>query len=341
MIGVTLASRAGYFRQEIAQGRQIEHPDPWDPAEWCQRLPARVAVRTGEREVWIGAWLYQVESGVGRPIPVILLDTDMADNDSADREITHRLYGDGAAYRLKQEIVLGIGGVRMLAALGGEVRKYHLNEGHAAFLKLELLRREGGGESADPLRDIPPCAAWRKMSGHAGRSTPAVPAAPADDPHADHGAARAPDPHAGHDAASSPYRTLAYSDLRALNPQSAPPATLEVQARLTGVMWRSIWTVNGEKLGESQPVRLRLGQRVRLSMVNETMMEDPMHLHGSFARLENGQGAAGPMKHTFIVKPAQTVAVEFHCRHRRPLGLSLPSLLPRWGHGVSGGRRKR
>ena len=154
VIGVTLASRAGYFRQEIVQGRQVEHPDHWDPAQWCQRVPARVAVRIGEREVWIGSWLYQVESGVGRPIPVILLDTDLADNDPFDREITHRLYGDDAAYRLKQEIVLGIGGVRMLAALGVEVSKYHLNEGHAAFLTLELLRREGSRERADPLRDL-------------------------------------------------------------------------------------------------------------------------------------------------------------------------------------------
>jgi starch phosphorylase len=147
LVGVTLASRSGYFRQEIVQGRQVEHPDQWDPAQWCQRLPARVAVRIAERQVWIGAWLYQVESGVGRPIPVILLDTDLADNDPVDREITHRLYGDDAAYRLKQEIVLGIGGVRMLAALSVEVGKYHLNEGHAAFLTLELLRREGSRDS--------------------------------------------------------------------------------------------------------------------------------------------------------------------------------------------------
>jgi FtsP/CotA-like multicopper oxidase with cupredoxin domain len=103
----------------------------------------------------------------------------------------------------------------------------------------------------------------------------------------------------------------AYADLRALRPEPAPPPTVEVEARLTGVMWRYIWTVNDGKLGESEPVRLRLGQRVRLSMVNDTMMEHPMHLHGFFARLDNGQGAAGPMKHTFIVKPAETVVVEF------------------------------
>lgn len=79
-----------------------------------------------------------------------------------------------------------------------------------------------------------------------------------------------------------------------------------------------------EKLGESEPVRLRLGQRVPLSMVNETMMEHRMHLHGFFARLQNGHPIAGPLKHTFIVRPAETVVAEFtadaagprvfHCR---------------------------
>jgi starch phosphorylase len=72
---------------------------------------------------------------------VILLDTDLPENQAEDRELTHYLYGGDEAYRLKQEMVLGIGGVRMLAALGFTIRKYHLNEGHAALLTLELLRR--------------------------------------------------------------------------------------------------------------------------------------------------------------------------------------------------------
>jgi starch phosphorylase len=141
MIGVTLISRTGYFRQGIIGGSQIENPDVWQPERWCRSLPARVAVSIGGRDVWIGAWLHIVEGHGGGAIPVVLLDTDLADNSPEDREITHHLYGGDEAYRLKQEIVLGIGGVRMLGALGVEVRKYHLNEGHAAFLTLELLRR--------------------------------------------------------------------------------------------------------------------------------------------------------------------------------------------------------
>jgi len=72
---------------------------------------------------------------------VLLLDTDLEENRREDREITHYLYGGDETYRLKQEIVLGIGGVRLLQALGFKIRQYHLNEGHSALLGLELLRR--------------------------------------------------------------------------------------------------------------------------------------------------------------------------------------------------------
>ncbi|MEJ2688028.1 MAG: alpha-glucan family phosphorylase, partial [Gammaproteobacteria bacterium] len=82
-----------------------------------------------------------LEGGTDYTVPVVLLDTDLPDNTPEDREITHYLYGDGDQYRLKQEIVLGIGGARMLQALGFHVHTYHMNEGHSALLALELLRR--------------------------------------------------------------------------------------------------------------------------------------------------------------------------------------------------------
>lgn len=141
MVGVTLASRAGYFRQEIVEGRQVERPAFWQPQQWAQRLRAKVALQIDAREVWVGAWLYTVEGHRGGAVPVILLDTDLPENEAEDREITHYLYGGDETYRLKQEMVLGIGGVQMLGALGLAIRKYHLNEGHAALLTLELLRR--------------------------------------------------------------------------------------------------------------------------------------------------------------------------------------------------------
>lgn len=141
MVGVTLVSRAGYFRQDIVEGRQVERPDVWDPERWAQRLPAKVAVEIGGRDVWVGAWLYRIEGHRGGAAPVILLDTDLAENREEDRALTHYLYGGDESYRLQQEMVLGIGGVRILGALGLPIRKYHLNEGHAALLTLELLRR--------------------------------------------------------------------------------------------------------------------------------------------------------------------------------------------------------
>ena len=152
LVGVSLVSRAGYFRQEIdAQGRQIEHPALWDPARWAQPLGAKVAIRIEGRAVWVGAWLYMLESDVGGRAPVILLDTYLDENHPDDREITHYLYGGDDAYRFKQEMVLGIGGARLLHALGFRVSAYHMNEGHSALLGLELLRRY-----AYPAEDLRP-----------------------------------------------------------------------------------------------------------------------------------------------------------------------------------------
>jgi len=142
MVGVSLVSRAGYFRQEIdAQGQQQEHPATWDPKRWAQPLDAKIAVPIDGRTVWIGAWLYVMEGSMGGRQPILLLDTDLDENGSDDREITHYLYGGDNAYRFKQEIVLGIGGVRLLQALGFTIRHYHMNEGHSALLGLELMRR--------------------------------------------------------------------------------------------------------------------------------------------------------------------------------------------------------
>jgi len=142
MVAVSLVSRAGYFRQEIdEQGRQRERPATWDPARWAKPLDAKIAVPIDGRTVWISAWLYVMEGHSGGRQPVLLLDTDLNENGSEDRTITHYLYGGDNTYRLKQEIVLGIGGVRLLQALGFTIRHFHMNEGHSALLGLELMRR--------------------------------------------------------------------------------------------------------------------------------------------------------------------------------------------------------
>jgi starch phosphorylase len=142
VVFVTLISRAGYFRQTIdADGRQVEEPDWWHPSDWCTPLDAMVAVPIGGRPVWIRPWLYVHTCPHGHRIPILLLDTDLDQNAADDREITHHLYGGDETYRLKQEIVLGIGGIRLLRALGFDLHTYHLNEGHAALLTLELMNR--------------------------------------------------------------------------------------------------------------------------------------------------------------------------------------------------------
>ena len=152
MVAVTLVSRMGYFRQELdAQGRQRELPDPWDPAGKAIPLNAKVVVSIEGRRVWVGAWVYIVKGErVGRQ-PVILLDTDLDENSPEDRQLTHYLYGGDQVYRLKQEIVLGVGGVRLLRALDFEVSEFHMNEGHSALLAVELMRRY-----TFPSRDLQP-----------------------------------------------------------------------------------------------------------------------------------------------------------------------------------------
>ena len=142
MVAVSLASRAGYFRQRLDEnGRQHEEPASWDPAGHAIPITAKTSATLEGRTVWVGGWLYVLQGHMNGRQPVVLLDTDLPENHPDDRGLTHYLYGGDETYRLKQEIVLGIGGVRLLQALGFEVRQYHMNEGHAALLALELLHR--------------------------------------------------------------------------------------------------------------------------------------------------------------------------------------------------------
>lgn len=142
MVAVTLLTKKGYFIQELDdQGRQTERPYSWNPAEHMTLLPAKVSVQIEGREVLVQAWQYNVASLTRGCVPIFFLDTDIDGNMPEDREITHYLYGGDIGYRLKQEIVLGIGGVRMLDELGFEIKKYHMNEGHSSLLTLELLNR--------------------------------------------------------------------------------------------------------------------------------------------------------------------------------------------------------
>jgi len=142
MVAVTLASRKGYFRQEIGtDGWQREYPVDWKLESILELLPSKTLVTIEGRDVKVQAWLYRVKSPTGGVVPVLFLDTDIPGNADEDRGLTDYLYGGDLTYRLKQEIILGIGGARILDTLGFSIKKYHMNEGHASFLTLELLNR--------------------------------------------------------------------------------------------------------------------------------------------------------------------------------------------------------
>ncbi len=139
-VAVTLLTKKGYFEQVIdSEGNQIEYPSNFDPYTKMKLLDVTTYVLIEGKKVYIRPWVYEVKSQTGGVVPVIYLDTDFDLNTHKDREITHYLYGGDTEYRLKQEIVLGIGGVRILKEMDVEVWRYHMNEGHSALLTIELL----------------------------------------------------------------------------------------------------------------------------------------------------------------------------------------------------------
>jgi glycogen phosphorylase len=147
LVAVTLISKHNYFKQKLdANGHQTEMQNIWAPEKQLTLLPNEVNVQIEGRTVKVKAWLYKYQSIGGGVVPVLFLDTDFEVNFPYDREISYYLYGGDERYRLKQEAILGFGGVRMLDALGFNVRKYHLNEGHSSFLAVELLRKYAGDE---------------------------------------------------------------------------------------------------------------------------------------------------------------------------------------------------
>ena len=152
MVAVTLLYRKGYFRQRLeADGWQWEEIASWDVEELLQEETPRARVRVEGRIVHLRAWRYDVEGVGGYKVPIYFLDTDLPENSEWDRGLTQTLYGGDDHYRVSQEVILGIGGVRMLRALGYKhISPFHLNEGHAALLVLELLdeaAKEAGRES--------------------------------------------------------------------------------------------------------------------------------------------------------------------------------------------------
>jgi glycogen phosphorylase len=136
LVGVGLFYRHGYFRQEVSEGEQHEHYTLNAPAELgLTRTAATVAVEIGDETIEAAVWRLDVGA-----VPLLLLDTDLPENPDWARALTDRLYGGDRETRIGQELVLGVGGIRALAALGFGPTVFHLNEGHAAFAALERMR---------------------------------------------------------------------------------------------------------------------------------------------------------------------------------------------------------
>ncbi len=141
---VTLLHRHGYFFQRLAMdGTQTEQPSEWAVGDFLTRATETVEISLAGRTVRIAAWVGLVTGVTGHTLPVYFLDTDVDGNGEWERTLTHSLYGGDLRYRLAQEAVLGIGGIRMLRALGyAALNRFHMNEGHSALLTLELLGEE-------------------------------------------------------------------------------------------------------------------------------------------------------------------------------------------------------
>jgi len=158
MVAVTMLHRKGYFYQTLdSSGRQTANDVEWRVEDFLQELPQRAAVKIEGRTVHLRAWRYDVGGVTGRVVPVYLLDSDLPENLDQDRSLTHWLYGGDARYRLCQEVILGMGGVNMLRALGhDDLRQFHMNEGHASLLPLALLdeRVQKAGRAAYVREDI-------------------------------------------------------------------------------------------------------------------------------------------------------------------------------------------
>jgi starch phosphorylase len=152
MVAVTLLHRNGFFFQRIdADGHQIEEPVRWAINDYLTPTTEQVQIQLQGRTVQVTAWKYEVVGVDGFAVPIFLLDTDLPENSPWDRQLTNELYGGDLFYRLCQEVVLGIGGLKMLRAQGyDQLHRYHMNEGHAALLTLALL-----GEQREALGHAP------------------------------------------------------------------------------------------------------------------------------------------------------------------------------------------
>jgi glycogen phosphorylase len=145
IVGVTLVYHRGYYRQMLdTNGHQTEAPETWDAAQVLRLSPHVARIEIEGRTVHVRAWRYDIVGARGS-VPVLLLDTDVPENDLGDRRLTDELYGGDRRYRLAQEAILGIAGKQIADAFSGHaIERYHMNEGHSALVVPTLLNEFHG-----------------------------------------------------------------------------------------------------------------------------------------------------------------------------------------------------
>ena len=160
MVAISLLPRRGYFHQTLTDdGWQNETEANWVVEDFLKQTSTCIEVYIDGRPVIIRAWQYQLSGSGDSSVDIYFLDSDSVENSDYDRSLSHFLYGGDGHYRLCQEVILGIGGVRMLEAMGySGLQRYHLNEGHSSLLILELReqRRRAGDDVniTESVRDL-------------------------------------------------------------------------------------------------------------------------------------------------------------------------------------------
>lgn len=156
MVGITLLSRQGYFRQNIQDNQQIETPEASYDFSKLKLLKKNFFLKIGSTKIRVAIWRYDIfNSDKSFSVPVYLLDTNIKGNPEEFKNLTEQLYGGGSEYRLRQEIVLGRGGVKAMRVLGyGKIKKFHLNEGHGALAAIELFQQTISRKISDKISEV-------------------------------------------------------------------------------------------------------------------------------------------------------------------------------------------
>ena len=156
LVGITLLNNQGYFRQKInSLGEQAEIPDDEYNFSKLKKLSTKTHVYIGSDKVEIAIWKYVIKEQADGETPIFLLDTDLPNNKPEYQLLTGQLYGGDMDYRLKQEIILGRGGVKALQVLGYKnIKKFHLNEGHGSFAAVKLFLSSRKKTVTEKIKDV-------------------------------------------------------------------------------------------------------------------------------------------------------------------------------------------